>query len=355
MRSIRWGILGTGWIAGAFAEGLRNAPGAVLAAVASRSAVNAQAFARRFGATTAHDRYEALLDDPSVDVIYIATPNEYHKTHCLMAIAAGKSVLCEKPFALDAAESREVIEAARSRGVFCMEGMWSRCAPAFKQALAELRSGHIGEPFYLDAQLGFAKQPDPGSRLFEGPGAGALLDLAVYPLALAQAVFGPPQSVAATRVRGPSGADVHVSALLGYRDGHSASVSASLRSELRNAARLHGPLGVLELHAPLYFCERYSITPSHPAGEPAAVIPSAMRQFKQHRALRPTLDRLRGLRNSARLKVMRHYPAGSGYSVEAIEVMRCLRSGENESPDMPLDDTLAVMETVDRIRAVWNR
>lgn len=352
-RPIRWGIFGTGWVASAFAEGLGYARDARLVGVASRSTLSATAFAQRFGIATAHGSYEALAADPEVDVIYVATPNEHHRDHCLLAIRAGKAVLCEKPFALDGTQAYEIIEAAREHDVFCMEAMWSRCSPAFKQALAQVRQGRLGPLLHLDAQLGFAKQPSPGNRLFEGAGAGALLDLGVYTLALAHAIFGSPTRISASRIRTAAGVDEHVDILLGYENGCSASLSASLATTLSNSARLHGREGVLELHAPLYFPERYSIVPVHGSGEPASIAPSAVRRFRQHPALRPTMDRLRGLRDRLRKDSQQVYPAGTGYTVEAEEVMRCLRAGAKESADVPLADTLAVMETIDHIRRAW--
>lgn len=354
MQTVRWGILGTGWIAGAFAEGLHHAPGAALAAVASRRAEAAQRFATTYGAGRAHDRYESLVQDPDVDVVYVATPNALHREHALMAIAAGKAVLCEKPFALDAAEAREIVTAARAAGVFCMEAMWTRCAPAFQRARACVQDGEIGTPLHLQAQLGFPKQRTPGSRLFEGPGAGALLDFGVYPLALAQALLGRPAQVQAQRVCTESGVDEHVSILLGYASGATASLTASLSTQLSNDASLHGRNGVLHLQAPLYFPERFSLRAVPPSGETPPVLPSATRRLKQHPLLRPTWDRLRTLRDRLRTREQQVYPAGTGYTVEALEVMRCLRSGERESPLVPLDDSLAVMETVDRIRAGWS-
>ena len=170
----------------------------------------------------------------------------------------------------------------------------------------------------------------------------------------AQAVFGSPTRVSASCIRTAAGTDEHVDILLGYGDGVSATLSASLSTQLSNCARLHGRQGVLELHAPLYFPERYSIVPVHASGEPAPVSPSAMRRLKQHPALRPAMDALRGLRDRMRKDTQRQYPVGTGYTVEAEEVMRCLRAGDKESPDVPLADSLAVMETVDHIRRAWS-
>lgn len=167
-------------------------------------------------------------------------------------------------------------------------------------------------------------------------------------------MFGNPTRVSASRIRTESGVDEHVDILLGYEGGASASLSASLSTTLSNSARLHGRAGVLEWHAPLYFPERYSIVPVHASGEPPPVTPSASRKIKQHPALRPVIDGLRGLRDAMRKDTRRVYPAGTGYTAEAEEVMRCLRAGEKQSTVMPLADTLAVMETVDHVRRAWS-
>tara|TARA_R110000787_G_scaffold84079_8_gene180457 strand:+ start:3793 stop:4860 length:1068 start_codon:yes stop_codon:yes gene_type:complete len=353
MRAIRWGILGTGWIADAFANGLKSAQGAQMVAVASRSEQKAHEFARRFGIARSYGSYEALVADGEIDVVYIATPNELHKPHCLMAIAAGKAVLCEKPFALNAAEAAEIIAAARAQNVFCMDAMWMRCSPALKQAMQRLDEGVIGAPTLLHAQLGFLREQTPGSRLFEGPGAGALMDLGVYPLALAQRVFGTPSRVQASKINAGSGADAQVNILLEYAQGQQAVLSASLAANLCNDARIYGPGGCIELEAPLYFCERFSIRKQHAVGDSPLASAGLKSRIKQHRLLRPLLQWLRQLRDRMRSKPEAIYVAGTGYTVEAEEVMRCLRQGLLESPDMPLDATLDILRTVDRIRSAW--
>lgn len=353
MQTIRWGILGTGAIAHQFAHGLGFARGAVLQAVASRTAANAQAFAAAYGFQRAHADTAALLADPEVDVVYIATPNENHHADCLAAIAAGKAVLCEKPFALDAVQAREVLAAAQAANVFCMEAMWMLCAPAVIEAAEALQRGVIGKPLMLTAQLGFAHQPSATSRLFNGAGAGALLDLGVYPLALAQALLGTPETVKAVVSRGAGGVDETLSIALGYASGAQASLGASLRTTLLNSASVQGSEGVLHLDHPLYFPQRYRIEHIPPqAAAPGAAVPRA--GLRQHPALAPLLDLARGLRNGLRSKGVLRRPHGTGYTAEAEEVMRCLREGLKASPRVSTAHTEAVMHTVDRIRAAWS-
>lgn len=352
MQSIRWGIVGTGAIAHLFAHGLGFAKGAVLQAVASRDAANARAFAAAHGFKTAHADTAALLADAEVDVVYIATPNERHHADCLAAIAAGKAVLCEKPFALDAAQTREILAAAQAAKVFCMEGMWMLCAPALIEASEAIQQGRIGAPVLLTAQLGFPRVPSPASRLFNGEGGGALLDLGVYPLALAQSLLGTPQTVRATATMGASGVDETVGILLGYASGAQASLSASLRTTLLNGASVQGQQGVLHLQNALYFPQCYQIEHSPPQAEPER---GTLRRpgLRQHPALAPALDIARSLRRSLRGKGAVRRPSGTGYTAEAEEVMRCLREGLLQSPRVPHAHTQAVMETVDRIRTAW--
>lgn len=355
MDEIRWGILGSGYVAGNFANGLRYARGSVLHAVASRRIETAASFAAEHGPTVvAHDSYESLVADPRVDVVYVATPNECHVEHSLLAIAAGKHVLCEKPMALDQDQSRRIFDAARARGVFCMEGMWMRCSPAVRHVLAAVNAGVIGEPRFFAAQLGNVNVPAPSSRLFAPPGGGALLDLGVYLVSFAHAVFGAPVKIAATAVIGSTGVDEQVSMLLSYSGGRQATLTASLVCPLTNASSLHGTRGLVCVDAPLYFPESYSltrVTPQALAGRAPRV--SGLRRLKQAPLLRPAVDRLRALKTLAKSSRVRLPPHGTGLSVEAEEVARCLRAGLKESPLVPQADSLAVMGILDTVRHNW--
>ena len=202
--AINWGILGPGRIAGRFAAGLRDAAGARLVAVGSRSAERAAQFAAEqrtagSGAPRAHAGYEALAADPDVHAIYVATPHPQHAAACRLCLAAGKHVLCEKPLTVNAEQARAVAACAREHGVLLMEGMWTRFMPATAALRALLEAGEIGEPHVVHADIGFASTPDPASRLFAPALAGgALLDLGVYCVAFASMVLGTPSRVAAS-------------------------------------------------------------------------------------------------------------------------------------------------------------
>jgi len=226
-----------------------------------------------------------------------------------------------------------------------------RFSPALREALAAARAGTIGEPSLLSAQLGFANEPDPSSRLFSIPGGGALLDLGVYPLSLAHALFGRPARVASRAMLGATGVDEQVVATLEYRGGAQAAIAVSLRSPLANDASVHGTRGLIRIHAPLYFPRRYEVIPVEPArprtGAPPP--PGARARLRRNPLAQAVADGIRSLRPRG---VVRRV-AGAGYGLEAVEVMRCLAEGLSESPAMPLDETIAVLETADAIRARW--
>ncbi|HOQ90164.1 MAG TPA: Gfo/Idh/MocA family oxidoreductase, partial [Candidatus Hydrogenedentes bacterium] len=166
-RTVHWGIVGTGAIARAFAEGLRQARGAVLWAVGSRSAEKARRFAETFGARRAYGSYAELAADPDVDVLYIATPHALHMEHTLMGLDAGKAVLCEKPFALNAVQADQMVRRARERKLFLMEAMWTRFLPAVRTARDWLRAGRIGALRMAQADFGFRADPEDEPKLLD--------------------------------------------------------------------------------------------------------------------------------------------------------------------------------------------
>ena len=169
---IRWGFLATGWMAEKFAEGMSVVPDAEIAAVGSRALDTADAFGDRFGIPRRYGSYAELVADPDIDIVYVSSPNPFHREHTLLALEAGKPVLCEKPFALNAGEAEEMIAAARSRKLFLMEAMWARFIPGMVKVREWLAAGAIGEVRMLDAEFGFRSRFDPTQRLFN-PAWGA--------------------------------------------------------------------------------------------------------------------------------------------------------------------------------------
>jgi predicted dehydrogenase len=347
---IRWGILGTGAVARRFAEGLVHAPGAQLLAVGSRTRAGAQAFAADLGAARAYGSYEALVADADVDVVYIATPNTLHREHALLCFDHGKAVLCEKPFTLDAAEARSVVAVARRKRLFCMEAMWMRFSPLMKEVDALLRRGALGDLRMISVQLGHSFEPSATHRVFRPDlGGGALLDLGVYPISLAHQLLGRPTRIVSDTVVGATGVDEQVSAILGYPDGRQAILSASIRNRTTNEAVLMGTHGTMRLHEPLYRPEVLSLSQSPPEG----AAPQARARRNPHLtrvAQHPWIRELASRVSSLRTRSLARRTPGNGYDHEAVEVMRCLREGATESRIMPLEETIAVLETMDAIR-----
>jgi predicted dehydrogenase len=311
--------LGTGWIASEFAQGLAELPDAELTAVGSRTAASANRFADRFQVPRRHASYQALAGDPDVDVIYVATPNPLHREHCLLCLASGKPVLCEKPFALNASQAEEMVRAAREKTLFLMEAMWSRFFPLMDKVRALVDEGAIGEVQMLVAELCIQFDFDPSDRRYAPDlGGGALLDLGVYPLSLASMLMGPPARITSLAHLGTTGVDEQAGIVLGYDQGQVSTLYASLRADSPVEAILLGTKGQIRIH-------------------PWWIRPDAL-----------TLS-VAG-QEDTRLEMPF---AGNGYQFEAAEVMACLRAGKLESDLMPLDETLSIIGTMDAIRAQW--
>ena len=195
-KPVRWGVLGTGGIAGTFAADLVRVPGAELSAVGSRSAESAAAFAHRHGFARAYGSWAELAADDDLDVVYVATPHAVHYDAVLTCLTGGKSVLCEKPMTLDLVSSAHLVQEARARGLFLMEAMWMRCNPAVRRIAELVRDGAIGELVSVHADFGLQGPFEATHRLRDPElGGGALLDLGVYPLNLAHLVLGTPATV----------------------------------------------------------------------------------------------------------------------------------------------------------------
>ena len=313
---IRWGILGTGQIAHAFAIGLRDAPQAQLAAIGSRDAANAEAFAMRHGAQRHYGDYASLAADPHVDVIYIATPHSAHAENMRLCIQAGKAVLCEKPFTLNHREASEIITLARERNLFLMEAMWTRFLPAVQRAKQLIEEGAIGKPLQVQADFGFAAAVDTDHRLLNpNLGGGALLDVGIYPLSLTAYFLGEITAAQASANLAATGVDVQTAFTLRHRDGGLSSCLCSANAQTRTALTISGSDGMIEIHQPFYRAQQITLTD------------------KDGMAQTPALPYL-----------------GNGYTHEAIEVGRCLQNGRTESSIMPLSETLMQMFWLDEIR-----
>jgi predicted dehydrogenase len=291
-----------------------------LVAVGSRSQANADAFGDEFNVPHRHASYAALADAPDIDVVYVATPHSLHRDNSLLCLQAGKAVLCEKPFAINAAEAEEVVAMAQERQLFLMEAMWTRFLPVLVKIRQLLADGAIGAVRIITADFGFCASFNPQSRLFDPHlGGGALLDVGVYTISLASMVFGsPPSRISSMAHLGQTGVDEQAAMILGYDQGQLAVLTTAIRTNTPQEATLNGTAGQIRIHAPWW--------------KPDALTLSVQGQEDQ----------------------VVHLPLeGNGYNYEAVEAMNCLRSGRAESDAMPLDETLAIMKTMDQIRAQW--
>ncbi|GAB4553923.1 MAG: Gfo/Idh/MocA family oxidoreductase [Anaerolineae bacterium] len=326
MNRIHWGILGTGKIAHQFATGLKTLPDAKLLAVGSRSRHTADEFGVTFDVPRTYSSYEALAADADVQIVYIGTPHPMHFENTMLCLEAGKAVLCEKPFALNARQAAQMIAKAREKNLFVMEAMWTRFIPAVAEAKRKIDSGDIGEVWMIAADFGFRKAFDPKSRLFDPTlGGGALLDVGIYPIAMASWFFGAPVEIKSAARMAPTGVDEVATMQIKYQGGQLAALSCAISLKTRMEATFAGTEGYLVIHAPFWKATQYSIT--LPEGAPST--PNAPHQ------------------------VFTVPYESNGYQFEAIEAMRCLREGLTESPTIPLDETLQMMQTLDAIRHEW--
>ena len=318
-QSIRWGILGTGWIARKFAKALGFLPEAELVAVGSRTSASASEFGDKFDVPHRHASYSALVDDPAVDVVYIATPHPMHKENSLLALGAGKAVLCEKPLAVNSGEAEDVTQYARDRGLFLMEAMWTRFVPIMHTLRQLLEEEVIGDVLIAAADLGFHNEFDPQHRLFNlALAGGALLDVGVYPVSLVSMVFGTPTRVTSMAHLGETGVDEQQAMILGYERGQLAVLFSAITTETPKEITLMGTEGRIRINTPMYIPTKLTLS-----------LPG-----QEDRIIEEPIE-------------------GNGYNYEAAEVMRCLRAGELESGIMPLNETLTIMRTLDQIRAQW--
>ncbi|HEY0700985.1 MAG TPA: Gfo/Idh/MocA family oxidoreductase [Micromonospora sp.] len=312
----RWGILATGKIAATFVSDLRLLPDAEVLAVGSRSEQSARLFAERHDIPRAYGSWEELAADPDLDVIYVATPHSAHHAATMTCLAAGRAVLCEKPFTLDRASSAGLVATARERGIFLMEAMWMRCNPFVLQLRDLLADGIIGEVTSVHADFGLAGPFPPEHRLRARElGGGALLDLGIYPVSLAHLLLGAPDEIRAWAKLSPEGVDENTGIVFGYHSGAVATLSCGLVGATPVAAVVAGTRGRVELAPPF-----------HRPGQATIVRPGAEPE------------------------VLTADLTGRGYQYEAAEVQRCLADGLLESPLVPHEVTLEVMGLLDTVR-----
>ncbi|GII98416.1 putative dehydrogenase [Sediminihabitans luteus] len=315
--AIRWGILGPGSIARSFAEAVRTSTRGRVTAVGSRDVGRAQDLAERHtDDARAHGSYEDLVGDPDVDVVYVATPHSHHREHALLAIAAGKHVLVEKAFTRNAAEARDVLDAARAAGVFVMEALKTRHLPHVAAIRTMIARGEIGDVVSVTGSYEAAFPHDPSSRIFDPALAGgALLDIGVYPIGFAMDLLGVPDDVRATGFLTATGVDAQANVALRYGTRAVASLTTSVLARTPVSLTIGGTGGFV--HLPSHF--------SAPAGFVVEWADGARKEFDGF------------------------VPDGKQY--EAAEVARCVAEGRTESDRMTWQDTLDLMAVLDAARA----
>ena len=252
MSNFNWGILGPGGIAKAFAEDLKKLDGHSIAAVGSRTLSNAQSFANAFGGA-AYGSYEELVADSQVDAIYVATPHPAHKENVILALNAGKPVLCEKPFAVNAAEAQQMVDAAHKNGVALMEAMWARFLPHYAKVREIINSGVLGKIHTIQADHGQRLADQNIPRLVEPALAGgALLDLGIYPVSFAHMILGNPSKITSSAVLTDKGVDAQTSMIFDYANGAQAVLNTTMIEQTPCRAVVAGLNGWLEIDRTFY-------------------------------------------------------------------------------------------------------
>jgi len=321
MSDLRWGVVGAGGIAGVVVPDIAATPGNSVVAVAARVLERAQAFATTHGIGRAYGSYDELFADAEVDIVYVATTHTQHHGLAIAAMRAGKHVMVEKPFTLNAAQAREVVAVARETGRFCMEGMWMRMNPSIRRAVELAHSGRIGTITAVRADLSRLFPYDPAHRLYDlAIGGGALLDLGVYPAAFAWLVLGRPDTVQAVGSLAPTGSDLTTAMQWGYAGGQVAQIFCSAAGPSPYTALVTGTGGWVRVETRIH--------------RPTAITVGT------------------GGNNDLVQEVFDAGPiVGGGFGHEVTEVARCVAAGLTESPLAPLDDTVALLEVFDQARA----
>lgn len=313
---IRWGILGTGFIAGLQTQDL-NENGFTVQAVGSRSLESSKAFAGQYGVTTAHGSYEALVADPDVDVIYIATPHPFHHANALMALNAGKHVLVEKAFTMNAHQAQEIVALAEAKGLVALEAMWTRFLPHMIRIRELIQEGAIGEVRKVVASHNQSLPKDPAHRLNDPAlGGGALLDLGIYPISFAFDILGTPAAIRASASMTATGVDRQTAAIFDYPGGQQALVDCELDAASANRAMVIGTEGWIDIEHTWYNPVPFTVH---------AVDGSVIERYDQ-----PVNSR--------------------GMQYQAAELERLVRAGSTAGTVLPPSESVAIMAAMDEIR-----
>lgn len=316
-RPLKWGIVGTGGIAGTFVKDLARSGAGDVVAVGSRTSESANRFGERYGVETRYGSYDALVEDANVQAVYVATPHPMHLRDATLALEAGKHVLVEKAFTMTSHEARTLVDLAREKQLFLMEAMWTRFLPHVTALRKLLADTALGEIVSVEADHGQWFEFDPDFRLFAPElGGSALLDLGVYPVSFASMVLGRPENVMALIDPAITGVDAQTSMLFGYRSGAHAILTCTSRAKSATRATITGTKARIEIDGDFYAPSAFSL-----------------------------------IQRSGERERFEFMTSGRGLHYEATEVARCIEEGLLESPLMPLDESVAIMETMEVVLA----
>lgn len=313
---IRWGIMGTGKIAGAFTRDLLL-NGLHVQAVGSRTRESADRFASSFDLPTAHASYQSLVDDDSVDVVYIATPHSEHHPNAILALNAGKHLLIEKPITVNARQARDLANLSAGRGLTMLEAMWTRFLPHMVHIREVLTAGMIGDVLTLAADHTQLLPVDPAHRINALElGGGALLDMGIYPISFAAELFGTPTSICSAATFKATGVDAQVATIFGYADGGIASTLSSTVTKGPNVATVLGNEGRIDIDAVWYSASGFTIRDN--ADQVIERFDSDVR--------------------------------GRGMQYQAYEMESLIRNGKLASDVLPPSESVTIMQTLDEVR-----
>lgn len=329
MPKTRWGIVGTGYISNRFTDGLQVVEDCEIAAVASRDLNRAKLFADKFGIKKSYGSYEQMAKDQDIDIIYIGTPHTEHVKDSIMFLKAGFHVLCEKPLGVNAKQVEEMIRVAKENNVFFMEGMWTRFFPAVKKGLEWVKDGSIGTPKALFANFGIDASGDKEQWRFKRSMAGgALMDVGIYPLAMAFAAFGTNPAEIVTAATVENGIDEYNSFTLKYEDGKIAVLSSALSVKMENKVVISGTKGSVIIGEG-YDWWRANTAKLVLTGDDPFVCNGEKQVFEQP------------------------YPS-FGFQFEAEAVQNYVKRGCKEALEIPLQESLQIAKTMDLLRKKWN-
>jgi predicted dehydrogenase len=313
---VNWGILGTGRIAGQFAEALKHVPNAKLVGVGSRSFEKANEFGQKFNIAHIHDSYLGLVTDRDIDIVYIATPHVLHCENTLLCLNNGKAVLCEKPFAINEKEVQQMIQKARENNLFLMEALWTRFLPSVIKAEELIRDGKLGELIHIKSDFGFKAKFDPTGRIFNNElGGGSLLDIGIYPVFIALLLLGVPDELNSKAILSDQGIDTSLSVNFKYNTGKLASLYSTILAETAIETDICGTLGRIRFNRKWH--------------NPTSLVFSSNNHEEQY---------------TFKIK-------GNGYEYEAAEATRCFREGLIESPLLPHQFSIQLIRLLDQIRS----